>query len=305
MRSSSLLLLTLLAAPALAQVPAQGFALERLDAAPAGAGWLQNDELNLDGPLAGAASFTMGYAHLPLRVGGLGVVTHQAFGTVAAAVQWTRFRLSVDLVAPVDVSGVSGEVAGVTYTAPAVNLEQNPDAISDVRLGLEARLFGAPGAAFRFGVGVQLYVPSGAREQYVSDETLRSVARALFAGDVRWFSWAAHLGVHARPLDDGTWPQSPRGPEALAGLALGARLTPGGPGLELLVGPELSAVTAFKAALQRDTTGLEALISARLEHHLTPAVSWRVRLAGGVGLHPSFGVPAWRVVLGVELLGHE
>jgi hypothetical protein len=305
MRSSSLLLFALLSTPVLAQTTAQGFSLERLDASPAGAGWVQNDELNLDGPLAGAASFTMGYAHAPLRVGGLGVVTNQAFGTVAAAVRWNRFRLSVDLVAPIDVSGASGEVSGVSYAAPAVNLEQNPDTISDVRLGLDARVYGAPGSAFRFGVGVQLFVPSGAREQYVSDETLRSVARLLFAGDVGMFSWAAHLGVHVRPLDDGSTPQSPRGSEALVGLAFGARVTRWSPDVELLVGPELSAVTAFKAALHSDTTGVEALLGARLEQRLTPSVSWRLRLAGGAGLHPSFGVPAWRVVLGVELLGHE
>jgi OmpA-OmpF porin, OOP family len=307
--SNSKRLLSLLAV--LASVPvhaqAQGFALERFSPAPSGAGWWLNDELRLEGGLGGAVSLQLGYAHNPLRLrddGGssLAVVAHQAVGTIGGAVVWNRFRLSVEFAGPIDVSGSSGVVNGVDYMAPHVNLEDNPDGISDVRVGLDARLWGDVHGPFRVGLGAQLFIPSGSREQYVSDETWRGVGRVLFAGDVHWFSWAANLGVHVRPLDDGATPNTPRGSEALAGFALGARLPLAGN--ELLVGPELAAVTAFKAAFVNDTTGVEVLLGARWEQVVSSQLAWRLKLAGGVGVHAAFGVPEWRVLVGVELLGH-
>ncbi len=304
--SRRLLPMLMMVVATMARGQAQGFALERFLPAPSGAGWVLNDELRLEGGLGGAVSLQLGYAHHPLVLrdatgATLAVVAHQAFGTIGAAVAWKRFRLSVEFSGPIDLSGTSGVVNGVDYAAPHVNLEDNPDGISDVRVGLDARVWGDVHGPFRVGVGVQLFIPSGQRESYTSDETWRGLGRVLLAGDVRWFSWAANVGVHLRPLDDGSTPNTPRGSELLGGFALGARLPVAGH--ELLVGPEVSAVTALKAAVAPDATGLEVLLGARWEQTVTAQLAWRLKLAGGVGAHAAFGVPEWRVVLGVELLG--
>jgi hypothetical protein len=302
MRSSRLLLVALTCSGvAAAQTPAPGFALERGRGSAPGAGWFMNDTLALDGALGGAVSLSLGYAHQPLVVQGdagpLSVVTHQTEASIAAAVSWQRFRFSVDFVSPVYTSGQSGVAQGLAYIGPHANLEQDPDTLGDVRLGLEARLWGAANGPFRLGAGVQLFVPSGGQADYLSDGTWRAAVRLLAAGDLGRWSWAVNLGAHYRPLRE---PGSAQGSEALFGLAFGARLPTWSPDWQLQVGPELSGATAFATG----TTGLEALLGVRLESLEAGEVRWRFRLAGGAGLATALGMPGWQVLLGLEVGGH-
>jgi hypothetical protein len=295
------------APPSVAQQQAQGFAVERLVQSAPGAGWLVMDDVSLRGGLGGAVSLSLGYAHRPFHVSQdgsqrLSVVQHQAMTSVALAVTWDRFRLYTTFSSPLYVSGQSGTVGATQFTGPSANLEQNPDVISDVQLGFDARLLGDPSGPARLGASAQLFFPSGDRADYLTDDTYRAAGRLLFAGDSGRFAYAGHLGVHVRPLDDAKIPDSPRGSELLFGAAAGMRL-PGPDGARLLVGTEIFGATALRAFLGGETSALEGLLTARLDGSGLAGGTVRIKLGVGAGLHPRFGAPEWRAVVGVELFG--
>ena len=167
----------------------------------------------------GAAGLTTVYALKPLRVPGsssdLGVVSSQVYSDFAFAVTYDRWRLYLDLDMPFVIRGDSGTASGYSFAGPAVDLTSNPDTLTDARLGIDGRLVGEPGDAFRLGAGFQLFSPQGRNEDYDTDGTVRAMFRVLAAGDVGLFTYAAQLGVHIRPLDDSPAPGSPRGSELL------------------------------------------------------------------------------------------
>lgn len=289
-----------------AQRSAPGFALERLYRSAAGGGWFVMDSLDLHGGLGGAIAVTGGYARNPLRVsdsgGTLDVVSAQAFAAVALAVTYDRLRLSLDFDAPIFSHGDSGLSGGYVFTAPSVDLSSHPDTLSDLRAGVDVRIAGEPHGRFRFGAGAQFFIPFGDRAEYDTDGWVRGMVRALVAGDLGLFTYAAQLGVHLRTLDDTPAPGSPRGSELLLGLAVGARI-PVGPGgrLAVVVGPEIFGSTAFRTLFGAAGTELEGLLSARLEGTDERAMQSRVKLGAGFGINQAFGAPDWRVVAGVEL----
>ena len=292
---------------AFAQVQAQGFAVERLVLSAPGNNWVSMDDLQLDGGLGGALSLTLGYANSPLRITSadgaetLAVVEHQAFANLGLAVTYDRFRFHLALSSPLAVTGQSGAVDGAQFTAPSVNLEHNPDSLADAQLGLDARLWGAVDGPLRLGASATLIAPSGARSTYLTDDTWRAMGRVLLAGDAGMISYAGDIGVHIRPLDDASVPQSPQGSELLFGIAGAIKL----PGLEqsIQIGPEIFGATALRACFGGDTTALEGLLTARFDGSRFGAGRLRIKAGLGAGLNPEFGAPRWRAVLGLELVG--
>jgi hypothetical protein len=291
--------------------PAQGFAVERFYPSAAGGGWFVMDDLDMHGALGGAMSLTTGYARNPLQVTDgtqrLGVVSDQAFADFGLAVTTRRWRVYLDLDAPLWIRGQSGStgpavpIAGYQFTSPHLNLGSNPDTLSDPRLGADVRLVGEAGGRFRFGVGGQLIIPSGSRAEYDTDDTVRAMLRALVAGNLDRFSYAGQLGVHLRPLDDAAIPGSPQGSELLFGVAGGARVASFATGTALLLGPEIFGATAFRSFFGSSTTALEGLLTARLEGTADRGRQLRLKLGAGAGLHPDFGAPEWRLVLAIEV----
>jgi hypothetical protein len=292
-----------IAAGGRAEAQAQGFALERLYSSPAGGGWLVMDALDMQGGLGGAIELIGGAAVNPFVVssGGqrLAVVSEESFAELGLAVTYARFRLSLNLDSPLSVLGKTGTVGGTHYAAPSFDLGQDPDTIADPRLGFDARIYGAPRGAFRLGASVQLYFPSGTRADYLTDGTGRGMIRALVAGDIPWFTYAAQLGVHVRPLDETTVPGAPRGSELLFGVAAGVRLHAGNR-WGFVVGPEIFGATAFRSFFGQTSTALEGLLSARFEGTGT-GLQLRVKLGAGGGLDAQFGAPEWRIVGAVEI----
>src|SRR5258708_24018931 len=292
-----------------AQQQAEGFAVERFYTAAPGGGWCVMDDLSLRGGLGGAVSLPFGYAPRPLRVESgdgrqrLSVVSDQAFAEVALAVTFDRFRLYAILPGPLEVSGYSGEVAGYQFTAPSANLGQNPDAVADPRLGFDARILGGATGPFRLGAGAQLIIPSGVRADYLTDHTKRAMGRLLFAGEVGRFNYAGQLRVHIRPLDHASVPGSPRGSEFLFGVAVGTGLPVGSDGL--VIGPEVYGETALRSFFGSQTTGLEALLGARLEGTRSDGIGFRFKLGVGGGIVPHFGATSWRAGMGFELFGRR
>jgi len=196
------------------------------------------------------------------------------------------------------VSGTSGTVGPYQFSAPSVNLGSRPDTIADPRLGFDMRIFGSPRAALRLGVGAQFIVPSGDRADYVTDGTPRAMVRLLAAGDHGGFSYAGHVGVHARSLDEASVPGAPFGNELLFGIAAGRRFTIGSRWTSV-VGPEVFGEAALRSATT--TTGVEGLLTMRFEQ-VGANRGVRFKVGAGRGFDQHIGVPAWRMVVGAELI---
>lgn len=288
-----------------AQQPAEGFALERLQLAAPGAGWFVLDDIRQQGGLGGGVSLSLGFADRPLEVHprsgarGLDVVDAQGFMNVGLAVTYDRFRLHASFSSPLYVGGNGGVVDGWRFTAPSAGIERTPDTISDVVVGVDARLLGDPTGAARLGTSVRLILPSGSRADYLSDDTVRAVGLVLLAGESARYQYAAQLGVHVRPLDEAPVPDAPRGSELLFGLAAGARVAVGS--RLLVVGPEVFGATALRAPFGADATALEALLTGRYE--AADGTGVRLKLGMGAGIHPRFGAAEWRAVVAVEANG--
>jgi hypothetical protein len=303
--------MTIWISPARAEPQALGFGVERFYPSSPGAGWFVLDSLDMHGGLGGVMGLTLGYAHNPLVIdhGGqhLAVVANQATANFGFAVTYDRFRLSTNFDMPFIIKGHDGTALGTQFTAPAIDLAQVPDAMADVRIGFDARLVGDEKSAFRLGTGVAVFVPSGEREHYQTDGSYRAMGRVLFAGDAGHannpglFTYAGHFGVHLRPLDDASTPESPRGSELLFAAGGGVRFRLDEGGHVLVVGPEVFGASAFRALFGQRTTALEGLISGRIEGTADDGAQVRFKLGAGAGLDPHFGAPAFRMILGIEV----
>jgi hypothetical protein len=293
-----------------AQQLAQGFAVERFYPAAPGGGWMVMDQLDMRGGLGGAIALSTGYALRPLRLatpGGSGhadVVSDQAFADAGGAITYDRYRLYFNVESPLIVRGASATFGPYQRVGPSADLGSNPDTISDIRLGLDARVLGGFKSPFRLGASAQLIVPSGERADYVTDGTYRAMARVLFAGDLGQLAYAGQLGVHVRPLDDSPAPGGPQGTEMLFGLAAGIKFLRGN-AIAVILGPEAYGETAFRSFLGSTATGLEALLTGRVEGTADDGPQWRVKLGTGGGIQAHFGAPEWRFVLGVEVCDHH
>ena len=144
----------------------------------------------------------------------------------------------------------------------------------------------------------------GERSDYVTDATYRAMGRVLFAGSVGLVTYAGQVGIHVRPLDDTPAPGSPRGSELLFGVAAGPAF-PVRAKTVLVLGPEIFGESAFRSLFGSTTTGLEALLSGRLEGTEDEGAQLRLKVGAGGGLNPHFGAPEWRMVLALEVFDHS
>ncbi len=291
-----------------AQPAAQGFAVERYYPAAPGAGWLVMDTLDLNGKLGAGVALTSGYARNPYAVAAsngsasLRVVSNQAFVDVGMAIFYDRYRLFLNIADPLYSSGMSGIAAGHQFTAPSADPGKYPDKVTDVRLGVDARLLGDAQGPLRLGLGAQLWVPSGERSLFATDGTFRAMFRTLAAGDFGIFTYAGHLGVHVRPLDESPVPGAPRGSELLFGIATGSKFSVSQScNMTAVVGPELFGATALREPFGKTTSGVEILLAGRLQRTDAHGAQQTLKLGFGEGVQAQFGAPEWRAVMAVEI----
>src|SRR4029079_756585 len=111
-------------------------------------------------------------------------------------------------------------------------------ALGDLRLGADLRLFGTYGQAITGAIGLQAFLPTGDTVSYTGDGSLRLAPRALLAGDVGPFVYAAKLGIQYRAREE-EFASSPIGSELFYGLSAGLRAAE----KRLVIGPELFGST--------------------------------------------------------------
>ncbi|HMI93411.1 MAG TPA: OmpA family protein, partial [Polyangiales bacterium] len=270
-----------------------GFALDRYDPAEHGGDWFAGESLDFGesgASLRPALGLTLDWAHDPLVVYDAdgdeqaAIVENQLYAHLGGGLRlWERVRLAVNLPIALWQSGQDGVLDGTMLSA------SHDTALGDLRIGVDVRLLGAYRQAASLALGVQLYLPTGDREAFTGDGSVRLAPRLLLAGELAIFAYSARIGFVYRAEDDG-----------IAGVATGHELqftaTAGLRVLDgrLLLGPELwgTTVVAHRAAFEKATTPFELLLGAHLR-----TGDYLLGLGIGPGLTRGLGAPSTRALL--------
>ena len=280
-----------------AHAQTQGFALDRYDPAEHGGDWFAGESLDLRGSLRPAIGLTLDWAHDPLVVYDAdgdevaAVVENQLYAHLGGGLRlWDRVRLAVNLPIALWQSGEDGTVDGTTFSS------SGDTALGDLRIGADVRLVGAYREPISLALGLQAHLPTGDREAFTGDGSVRLAPRLLVAGEIARFAYSARLGFVFRPQDDGLGAVA-TGHELQFTATAGVRVLADG---ALLLGPELwgTTVVAHGAAFDKETTPFELLLGAHLR-----AGDYRLGLGVGPGLTRGLGAPAARVLLSLAGAG--
>jgi OmpA-OmpF porin, OOP family len=277
-----------------ARAQAQGFAVDPFDPSERGSDWFSVESLDLRGKVRPAIGVVMDGAYRPLVIDSDGkleesVIRNQIVGNVGASlVLWDRLRLGFNLPVAVFQDGNQGVIGGVTYAPP-----KSPS-VGDLRLGTDLRLAGTYGDPFTLAIGARVYVPTGQRDNYTGDGSVRIDGRLEAAGDLGVFTYAARAGAEYRGLDD-TLAGTPLGSQVLFGAAMGLRLA----NRAFVIGPEVYGSTnvgASGAFFAKTSTPVDAILGA----HLTFLRDFRIGAGGGTGLTRGLGSPEVRWLASLE-----
>jgi OmpA-OmpF porin, OOP family len=273
----------------------EGFALNRFEPAERGSSWFSAESLDFAGNNRWAVGFVGDVAQGPLVArdpgdgGSVTLIASQSFVHAGASVVLSdRFRLgfAAPLLAYQRASAFAADGVSV---AP-----REGSALGDVRLGADVRVIGAPGDALTAGAGLRLYLPTGDREAFASDGSVRVAPQLEVAGELGTFVYAGSAGVQIR-----------RGPsdvsDAAGGSELGLVAAAGVRLLErrLVIGPELWSSTLISggdAFLRDSATPFEAVLGV----HYELVDDLRIAFGIGPGLSRGLGSPALRGLAAIE-----
>jgi len=292
LRFPVVVLLMTVARAASAQV-APRFALDRFEPAERGSDWFAGESLDLRGHLRPAVGVVGDYAYRPLAIynrdGSVraAMVRHALFAHAGGSlVLADRVRLSLSLPIQAFTEGQDGAIGSTTYPAPPA-----AQGVGDLRLGADLRVFGKYGGPVTGAFGLQVALPTGDRAQYSSDGDVRLRPRAMVAGAVGLFVYAAQVNLMYRAPSDAATQVAVGSELGLSGAA-GVRLLRG----RLVVGPEIFGATTFDEPLRTRSTPLEGIAGA---HYLLPG-DVRIGAGVGAGLTRGWGSPVLRALLSVE-----
>jgi OOP family OmpA-OmpF porin len=288
-------LFTILAHATAAHADETGFAVNRFEPSERGSTWFALESLDLRGNGRVALGVIADYQYRPLAIydrnGDVraSIVGHMFTTHVGANVTLIdRLRLSASMPIVLYDEGEQGSLQGKTYAAPA-----NQQAIGDLRLGADLRLFGRYDGPATVALGAQLWVPTGDTQSYTGDGSVRLQPRALFAGQAGAFAYAAKLGIMIRDPEASSFANSPIGHELTYGASAGVRVADN----RLTVGPEFfGSTTLTDDTFKTRTTPLEGLLGA----HYAFKGGFRLGAGAGPGFTRGYGAPQFRALLGLE-----
>lgn len=290
----ALLALLALLAPASASADDARFAVDRFEPAAGGSDWVANDSLELRGALRPTASVIASRAHRSVVVPGADgqpvapLATSFVVHAGSSVVLVDRLRLAFDLPLQIDADGTSATTReGVAFAAP-----RRAEGIGDLRLGADVRFFGHYRGLVTGAVGFQMWLPTGAQSQWLSDGTSRARPRVMVAGEWRdTVVWAAQLGLGYRERSESLGSSAIVGSDLRGSAAVGVRLRE-----SWVVGPEIVAVTVLDAAFAPRATPVEALLGG----HFLAFEQLRLGAAFGIGVTSAPGAPERRLAFSIE-----
>jgi outer membrane protein OmpA-like peptidoglycan-associated protein len=272
----------------------RGFALNAFDPAERGSDWFASESLDLRGNLRPSAGVVFDWAHDPLVLrnpdGSMKteIVADQVILHPGATLNlFDRLRFGFDLPIAVYEKGSGVTLGSTSYPTTS------SAAVGDLRLGGDLRLIGKYGDPFTGALGVQVFLPVGSQRSFMSDGQVRIQGRALIAGDVSLFTYAAKLGIEGRPQQE-SFDGSNLGSTLVFSAAAGLRLFDH----RLTIGPEAfgsTVITSGQGPFQSQNTPVEGLIGA---HYA--AGDFLFGVGGGSGITHGFGSPSSRLVATVE-----
>jgi outer membrane protein OmpA-like peptidoglycan-associated protein len=282
--------LALLVFASTAHAQPTGYAVNRFEPAERGSMWFALDSLDMRRAIRPAFGITGDWQYRALTIDKpvLEQVITTHVGT--SLVIGDTMRLGVNLPLVTYQTGSRGQHDGLTYDPPP-----DAQALGDVRLGFDLRLFGDNRTPLAMALGGNVWIPSGDRKRYTSDGNFRGAPHLLVAGVIDWFTFAVKTGVEfRRPRDSGgDFGGAPIGHELFAALAVGARAAKG----RFVAGPELMGRTVLThATMETLTTPVEIIFGL----HYAFIGGFRIGAASGLGLTSGYGAPDARTLLSME-----
>lgn len=275
--------------------PVEGFNVGRFEPAERGSAWFAGDSLEIRGRNRPAVGIIGDWAYRPLVLrdadgGDRAVIVRHQFLLHAGAslVAWNRLRVGLSVPIGVYTEGDGGRYSLSTFAPPKTH------SFGDVRFGADVRIYGKAGDPLTFAAGGRLWFPTGERDAYLGDGSVRLAPHVAIAGDIDSFAYSARAGVLYRHRD-----------ESIANTSIGTELfavaTAGMRAMhrKLLIGPEVTASTVLTDAhtlLSSSGSPIEALVGG----HYFFNDSLRARVGVGTSLSPGLGAPALRTLAGVE-----
>ena len=264
-----------------AQAPA-GFDLQTLEPPPPGDRFFAVPDADVEGQLRPALGLTGSYTTRPLLLMKDG---HELpGGRVVDRSMWSWVQASLVLSDLVEVDAALPAAMAQDGSKPIADLDRvSRAAIGDLRLGARA---GLPFLrAFHGAAGLDVWLPTGDRDAFASDGSVRVEPKAIASGEVGPVVYAADVGLLLRrDRDLGVLTRT--GNAVQYGLGVAVRL--GG----LRIGPELFGRRQFQGGA---TSPAEVLLGAH--YRLGP---FELGLAAGTALNDSPGAAPFRLVAGLS-----
>lgn len=280
-----------------AQAAPEGFVVNRLEPSEAGSDWITQDSLDFRGRLRPAVRALGDWQYRPLATytpeGDLrrSIVRNQiAVHAGASVVLFERLRLAASLPLVAYADGHGAVLNDVFYTSPA-----HDQSVGDLRLALDARIFGEHRGPVSVAVGGRVWAPTGRRSDYTSDGALRIAPHLAAAGDVGPLAWSARAGFSYRDRSD-VFAGAQIGSEIVWGAAVGFRAVDG----KVVIGPEVfgsNVVDGTDQLGRTRTSPIEGLLGVR-----ALLGSFRPSAGFGAGITRGYGTPEARFLLGLELV---
>ena len=286
---------------------APGFDVNRFNPSEQNNEWFAGDTLDLRGMIRPAFGLVVDGQYRPIVVnndatGKLIYSPVRNMGTmhVGASVSlFDRVRVGLSLPIVLFEDGHQYTVGNETIRLPG-----HDQALGDLRVGVDVRLFGEYQSPFTIAIGAQLYAPSGSQSDYTSDGTVRISPHLAVAGDVNVFTYSARLGFMLGRTED-YFGVTKLGQEINFSAAAGVRLLD----KHLVVGPEIwgSTVIASSPVAPGNVTGLpddngkQVNLEGTLGAHFT--AGWaRFGLGVGPGMVRGYGTPEFRWLASFEIV---
>ncbi len=265
-----------------------GFALDRFEATPAGDRFFGVPGADPAGHGSLRAALVGDYAYRPLvlyrddgdsKVGS--IVSDQLFLHAGLSVAlWDRLSVSVNAPFALITSGDSPSAGGVQVSSPS------GAAMGDVRAGARLRLLGAPRGAAQVAVGAFLWLPTGDRDRFAGEGSVRGQPELSLSGEGKSFAYALHTGITLRPRR--TIIDSEVGDDVTFGAAFGVLLVE----RKLQIGPEFYATTGLEKGFERENSNAEAVLGLKARFG-----DFVAGIAAGPGFTRGIGTPTLRGLL--------
>jgi OOP family OmpA-OmpF porin len=267
-----------------------GLALDRFEPAPAG-----DRMFGVPSPYA-AGTFTphvmllADYAHDPLVLRILpsnaeagAVVKDQLYLNLDVGLSlWNHVFLDVDVPVAVLQDGDNPTGQGQTFASPS------SAQFGDLRVGARVPLWGKYHDAFQIAVGGYVWLPTGAKDSFVSTGEVRGLPQLILGGRVaERLVWSVATGPEIQGTS--TYGSVEQGSMLRWGAGLGVLLLNN---RHLQIGPEASGDVAFRDAEKRNTNA-EILLDLRLRF----LRDLEIAAGAGPGLATGIGTPDFRGIL--------